>query len=275
MNILRGLLEKRNVEPVEAGGKRSPGEHAFCVKICSKIITSQFCIVLLNNDLKNGIESANANVNMEYGLMLGFNKYVIPFQREAQSLPFNVAGLDTVKYTSTNFEMYATTAIDQAIAATTQSGSEPLSADQKLNAYVLSRDMNWVRLTSEGDRAIFDLGSGFGFNLLIDFSGTAYCYLGNFTQLRAEAIIWRFEMLVRAIDQRRSSWETRIKAGLMTKEFATWADELFRSFKIWLIVMSDRDRDAVKKALTSKYSFEVISLDDMNHALEQLGGALV
>lgn len=103
MNILRNLLESRGIQPVEAGGALAPGQQAFCAKICSKIITSQFCIVLINNEESERGEIPNANVNMEYGLMLGFNKYVIPFQRASQKLPFNVAGLDTVKYTDSEF----------------------------------------------------------------------------------------------------------------------------------------------------------------------------
>src|SRR5687768_11111353 len=107
VGILRGLLEKRGIEAVEAGGMRAPGENAFCVKICSKIITSQFCVVLLNADMVDGKQTPNANVNMEYGLMLGFNKHVVPFQREHQTLPFNVAGLDTIKYTNESFAALA------------------------------------------------------------------------------------------------------------------------------------------------------------------------
>src|SRR5437879_4581546 len=75
MTILRRLLQDRGIEPVEAGAAMAPGQNAFCVKICSKIIVSQFCIILLTH----GGGAPNANVNMEYGLMLGFNKYVIPF----------------------------------------------------------------------------------------------------------------------------------------------------------------------------------------------------
>jgi predicted nucleotide-binding protein len=97
MAILKKLLEERGIQPVEAGGSLAPGQNAFCAKICSKIIAAQFCIVLINNDTVDGKEIPNANVNMEYGLMLGFNKFVLPFQRESQKLPFNVAGLDTVK----------------------------------------------------------------------------------------------------------------------------------------------------------------------------------
>src|SRR5713101_3924198 len=124
MAILRNLLGARGIEAVEAGGTLAPGQNAFCAKICSKIIVAQFCIILMNNDIKNGAEIPNANVNMEYGLMLGFNKYVIPFQRESQALPFNVAGLDTVKYSNQNFERKASEAIDAAIT-TTQQGAMP------------------------------------------------------------------------------------------------------------------------------------------------------
>ena len=41
------LLEGRGLIVEEAGGTLAPGQSAFCAKICSKIITSQFCIVLL------------------------------------------------------------------------------------------------------------------------------------------------------------------------------------------------------------------------------------
>src|SRR5712691_3349018 len=116
VSVLRRVLEDRGVQAVEAGGSLAPGQNAFCAKICSKIITAQFCIVLINNDEVDGREIPNANVNMEYGLMLGFNKYVVPFQRAYQRLPFNVAGLDTIKYNDRDFERQAAQAIDQAIA---------------------------------------------------------------------------------------------------------------------------------------------------------------
>ncbi|HEY1937691.1 MAG TPA: hypothetical protein VGJ33_07145 [Candidatus Angelobacter sp.] len=276
MNILRALLEKKGIEAIEAGGKRSPGEQAFCVKICSKIITSQFCCVLLNNEMKDGHSFPNANVNMEYGLMLGFNKYLIPFQREGESLPFNVAGLDTIKYTNSNFESLASDALDHAIAATTPSSGAPIDLNQKLQTYLVSRDLSFARTTSEGDRAIFDLGSGLGFNLLIDFSGTRYAFLGNFTPFRSEAIIWRVRMLCRAIDQRRSSWEARIKAGVITKESALVVDELFSRFEILLIVSTDNDRQVVRDVLknTISYKVDVVSLTDVDQSLRLLDGAL-
>jgi hypothetical protein len=152
MNVLRHLLRGRGVEPIEAGGTLAPGQNAFCTKICSKIIVSQFCIALVNNDVNNGVEMPNANVNMEYGLMLGFNKYVVPFQREGQTLPFNVAGLDTVKYTDESFERKAAEAIDVAIVATTQQAVPSFSPDQVLEAFLLSERLLVVPIATEGDQ---------------------------------------------------------------------------------------------------------------------------
>jgi predicted nucleotide-binding protein len=143
MGLLKKLLEERSIQPVEAGGYRAPAQNAFCAKICSKIITSQFCIALLNNDEKSGTEIPNANVNMEYGLMLGFNKYVIPFQRETQKLPFNIAGLDTIKYDNKNFADEAVSAIDQAINETNQNEVPKDTSDQMVNLFILSRNFLW------------------------------------------------------------------------------------------------------------------------------------
>jgi hypothetical protein len=92
MEILRALLKERRIETYEAGGELAPAQQVFCQKICSKIVQSQFCIVLLNNETVDGVQTTNANVYMEYGLMLGFNKCIVPFQHEDYHLPFNVSG---------------------------------------------------------------------------------------------------------------------------------------------------------------------------------------
>jgi len=165
MTILRNLLKEKTIEPIEAGGALAPAQSAFCAKICSKIITSQFCIVLLNNDEINGKEIPNANVNMEYGLMLGFNKYVIPFQKAKQRLPFNVAGLDTIKYTNQDLEQRAKIAIDQAIITTQQEYAPNITPDQIIDVFLLSKRALLTPLNSEGDKVIYQLGAPLGFNL--------------------------------------------------------------------------------------------------------------
>jgi hypothetical protein len=179
MDLLKSILKDNEIDPIEAGGNIKPASSAFCTKICSKIITAQFCIVLINNSEQKNIEIPNANVNMEYGLMLGFNKYVIPFQRETQKLPFNVAGLDTIKYSEQNFTDKAVKAINVAINETKQESKVIDAIDQILQTFLLIKKTTYADVSGSGDKQIYDLGSNFGFNLLIDFSGLKYVYFGN------------------------------------------------------------------------------------------------
>ncbi len=190
MEILRSLLKERRIEAYEAGGALAPGQQVFCLKICSKIIQSQFCIVLLNNETVGRVQKPNANVHMEYGLMLGFNKYILPFQHEAYRLEFNVAGLDTIKYDNTSFRAKAAEAIDYAISQSNQlRTAAPVSPD--VGSYLLLHGGIVSPVEGPGDRAIYQLGAVCGFNLLNDYTGNRYMYFGNFPTLQPSVIVWR------------------------------------------------------------------------------------
>lgn len=277
MSILRHLLSDRGIEPVEAGGTLAPGQNAFCVKICSKIITSQFCIILLNNDIREGIETPNPNVNMEYGLMLGFNKYILPFQRQAERLPFNVAGLDTVKYTSENFETKAGQALDLAIAATTQDTVSPITPDQILEAFLLSQQVLVVPLNSEADRTIFEMGRPLGYNLLMTFDGMQYLYFGNFTALRSEAVVWRIKTLQQILVARIGSIEQRIQLGIVAnlgEPVASALRQFVEKLQVWVLVTSEDDKMAVTTAIANaklSWQVRVFSMRDIESALQSIG----
>ena len=266
MTILRKLLEERGIQPIEAGGSLAPAQSAFCAKICSKIITSQFCIALLNNDEKNGAEIPNANVNMEYGLMLGFNKYVIPFQRESQKLPFNVAGLDTIKYNTRDFENKSISAIDQAIKLTNQEEVTQDTSDQFLQLFFLNRNYTWSPIDTEGEKNIFRLGSPLGFNLLNDFTGDKYAFFGRFASLRPETILWRLRKMNQILDGRRSSIPNRVKAGTIKPKLVPMVEQLFETALIWVVVTSKDDKNAIEKELKKEpinYHVEIMSIEDV------------
>ena len=275
MAILRTLLARRGIEPVEAGGTLAPGQNAFCAKICSKIILSQFCIILMNNDVRNGAEIPNANVNMEYGLMLGFNKYVVPFQRESQTLPFNVAGLDTVKYTNESFERRASQALDAAIAATTQERSPAFTPDQILEAFLLSKRLLVAGLTTAGERNLFELGRPLGFYLLDTFDGIRSVYFGNFTALRPEAVLWRLRTLEEIIQQRMGSLPERVRLGLaeVTPQIIAAVDTFLAQLQIMLLVTSEEERATVRREIADKpmrWPVEVFSLGEIDTALQNV-----
>lgn len=274
MSILRKLLEARGIQAVEAGGALAPAQNAFCAKICSKIITAQFCVVLLNNENADGREIPNANVNMEYGLMLGFNKYVIPFQRESQKLPFNVAGLDTVKYSDRDFDRLAAGAIDRAIETTKQDTPPPFAPDQVIQAFFLAKQALICRLGNEGEKNLYDLGFPLGFNLLNDFTGMEVIYFGNFTSLRPEVVLWRLRTLKDILDKRLSTVPVRVQHGMISPSRATFAAELLGKTRVWVLVTSDDDKSKILAELVRVplgYATEIYSLNDMWAEVSKLG----
>lgn len=272
MALLRKLLEARGIQAVEAGGSLAPAQSAFCAKICSRIITAQFCAVFLNNEEDVGREIPNANVNMEYGLMLGFNKYVIPFQRDSQKLPFNVAGLDTVKYNVRDFEVKAAAAIDQAIIETQQKSASAVPLDQQLSTFLLSRKALYASVDNQGDKNLFNMGNPLGFYLLHDFSGLEYIYFGNFTMFRPEVILWRINMLEEILVSRASSIPQRQIDGIVeTVAQMNVASRLLSNIKIWVVVTSNEDKTKIVEGLrTTSHAVDVFALSDVSSVLAQL-----
>jgi len=252
MTIIKKILLEKGILAEEAGGSLAPGQNAFCSKICSKIITSQFCIVIINSDQVDGKEIPNANVNMEYGLMLGFNKLVIPFQKATQKLPFNVAGLDTIKYVSQDFERKATDAIERAIQLTTQVDRIPIDINQMLDLFLMNNNMLVTPINNDGDRSVYQMGAPLGFNLLNDFSATNYMYLGNFTRYRAEVIVWRIEKLQEILRERSNSIPYRVQNGIITEQQAELLKDVFSNLRIIIAVTSDEDKASVLARTSGK-----------------------
>lgn len=271
MGLIRNMLERKGIQCEEAGGNLAPGQNAFCQKICSKIITAQFCVVLLNHDEINGQLVPNANVNMEYGLMLGFNKYVIPFQLDSQALPFNVAALDTVKYGIAEFETKASAAIDIAIEKTSQSQASMVPPDQLIELFLLSKKAVYSPIDSPGDKNIFRMGAPFGFQLLHDFSGMVYIFFGNFTALRPEIIIWRLGMLSSLVQERKSSMRDRIELKLMTEDQIKAAEVLFEKMKIWLLVNSEEDKAIIASELKEFILLDRLQIFSISDVRKELG----
>lgn len=276
VELLLTLLRELAIDPVEAGGGAlAPGQNAFCAKICSKIITSQFCVVLLNEETRAGASSANPNVHMEYGLMLGFNKYVVPFQREGQQLPFNVAALDTVKYTSDNFRQKAQAALQIAIAATRPVQTQGDTFDQTMGAFLMTKRAIVSPLDDDGSRGMFSLGSPLGYNLLHDFGGMKFMFFGNFATLRAEAIIWRLSLLRDIIAERRSSLPARVAAHVLTLQQSNALHGVLADLQVWVRVSSDDVKRSVLEGANRVMGLPTLSVfsgTDIDEALMHLDG---
>lgn len=271
MDILSSILKENSVEVYEAGGSLEPGKNAFCTKICSKIITSQFCIVLLNNDTKNDKRIPNANVNMEYGLMLGFNKYVIPFQKEDDNLPFNVSGLDTIKYSKSNFKQKAEKAIIQAIEQTRPKITEPVPITKLVDIFLLIKNAFVCPLDEQGHKNLYDLGSPLGYYLLNDFSGVEYYYLGIFNTLSIDQIKWRINKLIEVLDARfnKKALEIKVKFGVIEKEMLVPTLKLKELMKCWIIVQTEDEKKILQEFTSNfKTNFEIFSIDAISKEIE-------
>jgi hypothetical protein len=220
VEILRRIVESKGMELVEAGGLKSPGQSVFCQKICSQIIISQFCIILVNDDEINGGRAPNANVHLEYGMMLAFNKYTIPFQLADHTLAFNIAGLDTVKYQRGEFARIAEAEIDRAIVATTaaasSSGIGPIEGPL-LHEFLLARQLYLNPGLTHQDVAVMESARPFQFLYYSAFSGMSVVFVGNFQALRLEQIISRLKSFVAYWRAQEASIAERLNSGMITQ----------------------------------------------------------
>jgi len=177
----------------------------------------------------------------------------------------------TIKYTPDNFEAKAVDAIEQAIVETQQEGLADVDLDQHIGTFLLAKRALLTKIHNENERNIYDLGEPFGFNLLTDFSGLRHMYLGNFTALRTEVVIWRLHMLSEVLDERFNTLPERIKLGLATTQHLEAVNIFRKELQVWVIVSTDQDRDTIKEFMTNyNYTNVVYSLSDVEKELESL-----
>lgn len=271
MEILRSILKDNNIEVFEAGGDLQPGKNAFCTKICSKIITSQFVIVLLNQDTRSGIKMPNANINMEYGLMLGFNKYIVPFQRKDDILPFNVAGLDTIKYSQSDFKQKAENAIKIAIEQTKPKTNINLPVDRIIEMFLNVKNALLCSIEDEGSKNVHALGSPFNYFLLNDYTGLKYYYLGVFNNLSIDAIKYRIGKLQSVVSARFSeeALKKKIELGAMNAEGMKASLKFLKLISCWIIVRNEEEKKTIISfTKNTKIPVEVFSLTEINQEIE-------
>ncbi|WP_304543225.1 hypothetical protein [Sulfurimonas microaerophilic] len=251
VDIITNILEKEHIEPVEAKNHSTYAESVFCTKICSKIITSRFCIIFVNNDIKDGVSMPNANVNMEYGLMLGLNKHIIPFQKEEDSLAFNIAGLDTVKYTQANLKEKATKAIKEAILKTAQQEISDEVSNEQIEFFLLSNGFEVTSLEDVGERVLYKMGAVLKFYLATHLSGLGYMYLGDFRSLSTDTTVKRisklFEILAIKLESMKKKQELKIIPS--DDKAITIMLHILKTLKVWIICDNQTSKNEVEKQI--------------------------
>ncbi len=244
-DILRQILQERNYETYVALGRVDPGKFAFCTKICSKIITSKFCIVILNQSkhaVSPDIRIPNPNVHLEYGMMLAFRKHVIPMQREDELLPFNIYPLDTIKYSHGNFKQKVEQAIDEVLMRL--SSKEPVGADTPLQFIrcLSFRGMRFADVSNSPNNLLYQLGQPFQFNLF--YGQLHYEFVGYFKDLDPTEILVNVKHLMHSLDDLR---QNALKmASSAAPEEVEGLLKLLGDIKILVVVPDNAPKDKMK-----------------------------
>ncbi|MBU4311997.1 MAG: nucleotide-binding protein [Candidatus Omnitrophica bacterium] len=97
-------LHRHSIEEYIAEDVDALNQDLFCEKICSKILQSRFCIMVLTEACFKGEVNnpkPNPNVYFEYGMATVIGKKIIPLYPEpANAAPFNIRGLGLAEYSS-------------------------------------------------------------------------------------------------------------------------------------------------------------------------------
>lgn len=201
IDAIKDIIESKQYECHVALKRIDPGTFAFCTKICSKIIQSKFCIVLLDPSFdEKEAEYPNPNVHFEYGMMISQNKHIIPLQDEKHKLAFNISPLDTIKYNDSNFKQKVSEAIDFAIKQATEEktlgiaspGPELFTYYNLLGFRLSDTNVNFFKL-------LYDFGANLGFFLFDDKKLNRYKFIGPFDNEDPKLSILHTKLLIENI----------------------------------------------------------------------------
>lgn len=182
LGLMSEKLAKLGIEPIIAVKERAYGQDIFCTKICGKIIESRFCIVILDDAVKEGTNVPNPNVYYEYGLMTALRKHIIPLQKEALELAFNIQSYDTIKYNARNVGAELERAIRDAVKLT--EAAEPETTKEAVADKVILRKMEMAGFEAKDDKwFLSDVISDTAFRGFGQHDKKFYVYMGKIDSL--------------------------------------------------------------------------------------------
>ncbi len=245
IEIIKQLIEDRQYECHIALKRIDPGNFAFCTKICSKIIQSQFCIVLLDPSISDkDDEYPNPNVHLEYGMMMSQNKHIIPFQHEKHDLAFNISPLDTIKYNDSNFKDKVAEAVDfeiERFSKEEKSGQVPPGSEIFTYYNLLGYKMSDIRLNLQS--YLYKLAVHLGFFLFDKLN--KYKYVGVFENENPKKAILHTKILIQNIV---SEYERLCHTDKMQADEGDY-DYLINSISIDIVVSPFFDKDEIKERI--------------------------
>lgn len=199
IEVIKDIVEAKQYECHVALKKIDPGHFAFCTKICSKIIQSQFCIVLLDHspDSTNSKEHPNPNVHFEYGMMISQNKHIIPLQDEKYNLAFNIAPLDTIKYNDSNFKIKVNESVTNAITRATENKiTGPIPQGPEIFTFYNMYGYRMSDIQNNLFKFLYEFGASLGFFLFDNSKDFKYKFIGPFDLEYPQKAILHTKLLI-------------------------------------------------------------------------------
>ena len=203
--------------------------------------------------------------------MLGFNKYVVPLQRINHSLGFNIQGLDTIKYDDDTFEVKARKAIEIAINSTTPARPSTPSADQIVEAFLFYKDIFVAPAREPGEHYIASLINRYNFILCTSIDTQSYTFLGLFTNLRADAVVFRLKKIPSIMKYILDNFRLRVQIGAASGNIDV-ATKIFQETRLLLVVAGDLEKTTVLQYLSQADLDMSIELFTISYIQEVVAG---
>jgi hypothetical protein len=201
--ILAGLLQDNGLRPYLAPETVKQEKTEFCEKICSRIINSRFCIVFIDNDSRG-----SSDVHMLYGLMLAFNKIVVPLEKNAAGRD-GIRPLPSILYYPDNFMTVAQSVVGEAVVRASSAGIyEMLVRDRELQDYFIRRGLRILQVGGPVARAFYRIAYPLEFMIL---EGNDYVFFGSFEHFSYEEISSRTGLLIKGLSDIKDRFETLYK----------------------------------------------------------------
>jgi hypothetical protein len=255
INTLNDLLGERGLKSYIMPYAGNQNKLAFCEQVCSKIISSSFCLVFTEKNL-----ARSTDIHLSYGIMLAFDKIVIPLEKNAPDKD-GFAPLPVIVYYPDNFQTIAGTIIDEAIPKASKRGLLGiLHGDEELQQYFIKHGLRALPLENPATRTFYRIAYPLDFLIL---EGDAFVFFGAFESLNHEEIAARIKLLVQGLTETKNRFETLYK-NTLSFESMELAYRIFSKISIETLVSGNIDiRKLLSEISGAAIPIKVISRENI------------
>jgi hypothetical protein len=231
-DALNELLRERGLKSYLMPETVSKNKIMFCEHVCSKIISSSFCLVFTERNLPR-----SADVNLLYGMMITFGKIVVPLEKKDPDAD-RFSPLPVIVYSPDNFYSIAGTVIEKAfIKAQAKVLLGEFHRDEELQRYFLKQGLRVLPVEDPVTRTFYRIAYPLDFIIL---QGEAFVFFGSFDSLGYHEVSSRLRLLIQGLSEMKNRFETLFKNTLSIESMEI-AYRIFSKISIETVVSGNID----------------------------------